>query len=500
MPNSPDGRPAAAPTTRRALVIASVMAALFMIAIEATIVSTAMPQIAGQLGDLHLYSWVFSSFLLTQTAATVAFGKLADLYGRKPVLLVGIGIFLGGSVLCGLAWSMPSLIAFRLIQGVGAGAIQPVCITVVGDLYPGPQRAKVQGYLASVWGVSSVIGPLVGAFMIGHLHWAWLFWINVPIGVAAAAGFAAYLHENIAPAERSVDVLGAAIFTVSVASLMVALTGIGASGHGIALAAAGLFAVSIPLFVLQERRARDPMMNFGLLGRRPIATANAVTLLGGMSLVGLTTFLPMYVQGVLRQSAMVAGFALTMTVLGWPIGATIAARQMARFGLRPILLCGAALLPVGAAFIALLGPGSSVIPAGVGSFVMGLGMGFLNSAAIMIVQGSVGWEERASATASSIFFRNLGSTLGAVALGAVLNLGLASGQGGAPMLDSEQIRQLLDAPTNTMDVAVQLALGRSLHATFLVMLGIAVLAVLAAAFVPRVALEARPATGAGGRR
>ena len=176
-------------TTHRTLVIAAVMAAMFMIAIEATIVSTAMPQIAGQLGGLHLYSWVFAAFLLTQTATTVMFGKLADLYGRKPVMLAGIGIFVVGSVFCGFAWSMPSLIVFRLIQGVGAGAIQPVGMTVVGDLYSAQERGKIQGYLASVWGISAVLGPLAGGLIIQHFSWAWIFWINVPIGLAAAAGF-----------------------------------------------------------------------------------------------------------------------------------------------------------------------------------------------------------------------------------------------------------------------------------------------------------------------
>ena len=187
-----------APTLRRPFILAAIMAAMFTIAIEATIVSTAMPQIAGQLGDMHLYSWVFSSFLLTQTATTVVFGKLADLYGRKPVLLAGIAVFVIGTLLCGVAWSMPSLIVFRLIQGIGAGAIQPVAITVVGDLYSVRERGKIQGYLASVWGVSSVLGPLAGGLIIQHLSWSWIFWINVPVGLAAAAGFAIFLKEDVA--------------------------------------------------------------------------------------------------------------------------------------------------------------------------------------------------------------------------------------------------------------------------------------------------------------
>ena len=478
---------------RRPFVLASVMAAMFMIAIEATIVSTAMPQIAGQLGDLHLYSWVFSAFLLTQTATTVVFGKLADLYGRKPVLLVGIGVFLVGSVLCGVAWSMPSLVVFRLLQGVGAGAIQPVGITVVGDLYSVRERGKIQGYLASVWGVSSVLGPLAGGLIIQHFSWAWIFWINVPVGLAAAAGFVAFLHEDVARVRHSIDVGGAALFAAAVASLMMAFTEIGTGNTRAALIAGGVCAVSGMLFVAQERRARDPMLAFGLWARRPIATANAATLLSGMAVIGLTTFLPMYVQGVLNQSALVAGFALTMMVLGWPVGATIAAKNFSRFGLRATLLFGAALLPTGALAFLALGPGASPVVAGVGSIVMGLGMGFLTTSAIVIIQDSVGWAERGSATASNMFSRNLGSTLGATVLGGVLNLSLAHRGNGTAAVSFDQIRRLLDHPGLAIgDPAVRAALGQSLHLTFLAILLIAVLTLMLATLVPSVAVSKEP--------
>jgi EmrB/QacA subfamily drug resistance transporter len=476
-------------TLRRPFVLAAVMAAMFMIAIEATIVSTAMPQIAARLGDLHLYSWVFASFLLTQTATTVVFGKLADLYGRKPVVLIGIGVFLIGSLLCGFAWSMPSLIVFRLLQGVGAGAIQPVCLTVVGDLYPGEQRAKIQGYLASVWGVSSVLGPLAGGLIIQHLSWAWIFWINIPIGIAASIGFVLNLHENTARERREIDVIGAGLFAMSVASLMVALTELGASGASIALAASAVFVASTALFVRQERRARDPMLAFALWARRPIASANAATLLSGMAIIGLTTFLPMYVQGVLLGSPLVAGFALTMMVLGWPVGATIAARNFSRFGLRAMLLFGGALMPLGAAAFLLLSEGVSPVVAGVGSLVMGLGMGFLSTSAIVLIQGSVGWSERGSATASNVFSRNLGSTLGATVLGGVLNLSLAHRQGSAAV-GYDQIRALLDHSASAIDdMAVRGALSDALHITFWAMFGVTILTFLTATLVPAVPLS-----------
>jgi EmrB/QacA subfamily drug resistance transporter len=474
--------------------MAAVMAGMFMIAIEATIVSTAMPQIAAQLGDLQYYSWVFSAFLLAQTATTVVFGKLADLYGRKPVLLAGIAIFLVGSVLCGLAWSMPVLVAFRLIQGVGAGAIQPICITVVGDLYSVQERGKIQGYLASVWGISSVLGPLAGGLIIQQASWAWIFWINLPIGVAAAAGFIAFLREDVAREGRSVDVAGAALFTVAVASLMIGLTEISSPSRIVVPAAAVLCVVSTILFIMQERRAPDPMIAFTLWGRRPIATANMVTLLSGMAVIGLTTFLPMYVQGVLNRSALVAGFALTMMVLGWPIGATVAARNVSRFGLRRTMLLGAALLPIGAVAFLALGPGSSPMVAGLGSLVMGLGMGFVSNAAIMIIQTSAGWAERGSATASNVFSRNLGSTLGAAILGAVLNVSLAHGQAGGAAVSPDQIKQLLDhAGGAVAEAGVRMALSQSLHITFWAIFAAATATLLLAILVPPVSTAASPA-------
>ena len=465
------------------------MAAMFMIACEATIVSTAMPQIVGELGGLPLYAWVFSSFLLTQTATTVVFGKLSDLFGRKPILLAGIAVFLIGSILCGFAWSMPSMIVFRLIQGVGAGAIQPVGMTVVGDLYSAQERGKIQGVLASVWAVSAVVGPLAGGLIIQSLSWAWIFWINVPVGVLSAVGFLLFLHEDVTLERRPIDVVGAGLFTIAVASLMIGLTEVG-TGTGWLSAGAGLVClVSAVLFVLQERRAAEPMVALDLWGRRPIAAANGASLLAGMALIGLTTFLPMYVQGVLNRSPLVAGFALTMMVLGWPVGATWAARAFVRHGLRRILVLGSVLMPVGALAFLFLGEYPSPVLAGAGSLVVGLGMGLLSTSCMVLIQEIVDWSQRGSATASNLFSRNLGSTLGATVLGAVLNYGLArSGPQGA--VTSEQLRHLLEANTGLSgsDAGVRAVLQSSLNLTFWAVFVVALLTVGLALLVPTVRL------------
>ena len=487
------GRMTKTSRTNRPLVLGSIMAAMFMVAIEATIVSTAMPKIVGDLGGLQLYAWVFSAFLLTQTAMTVVFGKLADLFGRKPMLLAGIAFFLLGSVLAGFAWSMPSMIVFRLIQGIGAGAIQPVGITLVGDLYSAEERGKVQGYLASVWGISAVIGPLVGGLIIQQLSWAWVFWINVPLGLLAAVGFTVFLHEDIRAEPRSIDAAGAVLFVIAMTSLMIGLGEMGPDGSVPSLAAAGaVFLASAVLFFLQERRAREPMIALQLWSRRALATVNVATLLSGMIIIGLTTFLPMYVQGVLRQSPLVAGFALTMMVLGWPIAATLAARNMMRFGLRRTLIAGSLLMPLGAVAMLLLGPATPVAVAGLGSLVVGFGMGLFSTAAIILIQESVGWSERGSATASNIFARNLGSTLGATVLGGVLNTGLAR-TGASAGVTSEDLRRVLDDKglVAAGDGAVRAVLDHALHATFWAVFVIALLTATVSWLVPAVSLRAR---------
>jgi predicted MFS family arabinose efflux permease len=272
--------------------------------------------------------------------------------------------------------------------------------------------------------------------------------------------------------------------------LMVALTEAGASGERTALVAAAVCVVAGALFVVQERRARDPMIAFALWSRRAIATTNAATLFSGMAVIGLTTFLPMYVQAVMGRSPLEAGFMLTAMVLGWPIAATLGARNFARFGLRRILVFGAALLPAGAIPFVLLLPTTQPLVAGLGSLIMGFGMGFLSTAAIVLIQDSVRWAERGAATASNLFARNLGSTLGAAVLGTVLNASLARGHSGS----LQQIQELLHGQGTLVGAAASRAgLAHGLHLTFWGVLIIAVMALALSAFVPRVSFGARSA-------
>ena len=478
-------------TTHRPLVLAAVMAANFMIAIEATIVSTAMPQIVAQLGGLELYSWVFAAFLLTQTATTVVFGKLSDLKGRKAVILSGIAIFLAGSILCGFAWSMPSLIVFRLIQGVGAGAVQPVAMTIVGDLYSAHERGKIQGWLASVWALSAVIGPLIGGLIIQYWTWAWIFWMNLPVGLLASAGFWFCLHEKRSEARGRIDHVSAGVFTIAIAAVMADLTALATAGRG-EIALITLVAIAaVVAFVVQERRSPEPMISLELWGRRPIAAVNASSLFAGMVIIGLTTFLPVFVQGVMQRPPLVAGFALSAMVLGWPIGATLSPRIWSRVGVRPVVRAGSALIPIGALVFVFLKPGTPPFVAGIGSVMVGFGMGLSSSASIVLIQEIVDWSERGSVTASYLFARTLGSTFGATVFGAALNLGLV--RSGVGAVTSDELRRLLEGGAATANAGLRSALEASLRVTFVSMFAVALLVALTAALVPKVVFAARRA-------
>jgi EmrB/QacA subfamily drug resistance transporter len=460
------------------------MTSMAMIAIEATIVSTAMPQIVADLGGLRLYSWVFSSFLLAQTAMTVVFGNLADVYGRKPIMLIGIGIFLLGSILAGFAWSMPVMIWCRLIQGVGAGAMQPVAMTVVADLYPARERGKVQGYLASVWAVAAVIGPLLGGLIISSVSWAWIFWINIPVGIAAATGFILFLKEDAKHERRTIDVGGAASFTVAVTSLLIALTELGNHQPTRVVAAATLFLIAAAIFVVLERRVTHPIVSFALWSHRPIAATNLVGVFASMTLIGLTTFLPIYVQLVMQRSPTTAGFTLTTMLIGWPAGATMAARLFHRFALRHLLLSGALLQPLGAAFFVALTPHTSPVLPAMGSLVMGFGMGLISVPSLVLIQEIVDSTQRGSVTASNLFSRNLGSTLGATVLGAVLNLALRA-SGKLEPITSDQLRQLLNPHVlSGGDAVIRVGLSQALNLTFWAMLVLSLGTVFLALLVP----------------
>jgi EmrB/QacA subfamily drug resistance transporter len=460
------------------------MLATFMAAIEATIVATAMPRIVGQLGGFTYYSWVFSAFLLAQSTTTPIYGKLSDMFGRKPVLLCGILLFLAGSLLCGFAWSMASLIVFRVLQGLGAGAIYPVATTVIGDLYTLEERGRAQGMIAIVWAVSAVIGPLAGGVIIDSFSWAWIFWVNLPFGALAIIGFLLFLRETVEHRRAKIDYIGAIFFSIAAISLLVILTETDAPGWvlaGLAL----LFLVTSGLFILQEKRAPEPIISIGLWTRRLIATSNAATLLVGMAVIGLTTILPIYVQGVLGRSPIAAGVTLTMLVVGWPLAVMLSSRLFRTFGIRRTVRAGSLAFPSGALLLLFLTPDSHLVIAGVGSFLIGFGMGIISITGIVLVQDSVEWSLRGSATSSILFARSLGNTLGATALGAILNIGITHYGSGEL---AARLHDLLNQPTGLGELAsnpaIRMVFYQALYWSFWGVVVVAILAVISAWLIP----------------
>ena len=465
------------------------MLAMFMVAIEATVVATAMPQIVARLGGFQVYAWVFSAFLLTQTATTVMFGKLADLFGRKPVMVAGLIVFLIGSLLAGFSWSMGSLIGFRLLQGLGAGAIQPTSMTIVSDLYSLDERRRTQSYMATVWGVSAVIGPLAGAFIVQHWAWAWVFWINVPIGILAVVGMMLFLHEKVEHHSRTIDWGGALLFTVAVSALLLAISP--TSGGGILTHPAVFAAIALaaaPAFLWWERRAREPMMDVELWSQPTIAAANIATLAAGVGLIGLTACLPIYIQAVLGRSPIEAGLTLTAMAIGWPIAATISARMfLPWWGMRTTLRVGAVLILLGGAAFPFLGGGQSGLwLSSLGALLMGGGMGMMSYTSVLLLQASVEWNRRGAATASNVFARLLGNTLGAAVMGAIMNLGLKLA---GANLSSDEVRALMDRAPGTSAraaaPALKTALEGALHWVFVAMFVLCVATLAAAWMMPK---------------
>ena len=410
--------------TRKPFVLASVMLAMFMGAIEATIVSTAMPAIVGDLGGFSLYSWVFSAYLLMNSVTVLIYGKLSDIFGRKPILIIGIIIFLIGSILCGFAGTMTMLIIFRLIQGFVAGAVMPIATTIVGDIYTKEERAKIQGYLSSVWGISAIMGPAIGGLLVEYVSWHYVFWINIPLGILAIVGVVKFLHEDIEKKKPQIDYLGAVLLTSAISSLMIVLVEGGtnwawSSPNTISLLVVSF--ISFFLFVLQERRAPEPMMPFNIWKERSILIANIASLTTGMILIGISSFLPAFVQGVMERSPIVAGFTLTTMSIGWPIASWSAGRLLLKIGFRSTSIIGGVSLILGSIVFATLSPEAGPLWAACGSFLIGVGMGLILTTFIVSIQSTVSWHQRGIATAANMFMRNLGNTIGAALLGGILN-------------------------------------------------------------------------------
>jgi EmrB/QacA subfamily drug resistance transporter len=441
--------------SERGPVLLSLMLATALVAIDSTIIATAVPSIVGSFGGFAQFPWLFSVYLLAQAVTVPIYGKLADLFGRKPVMLFGIGAFLAGSVVSGFAWNMTVLIVFRAVQGLGAGAIQPMSLTIVGDIYTVAERAKVQGYIASVWGLSSVIGPTLGGVFSEYVSWRWIFFVNVPICLLAAWMIDRRFHEDVSRRRPQIDYAGAALVTTGLTLVVLGLLEGGQAWAWLSAPSVGVLAVGAALlvaFVVVESRASDPVVPLWVFRRRLLVTTSLVSFGIGAVLIGLSSYVPTFVQDVLGTGPLIAGFALAALTLGWPLSGSQSGRLYLRIGVRSCALIGAVLVLGGSALLLLLGEGSSVIQVAGTCFVIGLGMGLVASPTLIAAQSTVAWRERGVVTGTNMFCRSMGSAIGVAIFGAVANGTLGAAASGGHVRPAELPR--LDTAVHHVFLAV----------------------------------------------
>ncbi len=413
----------------RGPVLLSLMLSMAIIAMDSSIISTIVPTLVDDLGGFASYPWLFSIYLLAMAVTVPVYSKLADTFGRKPIMLIGIAIFLVASILAGFAWDMSSLIVFRALQGIGAGAIQPMTMTIAGDIYTVEERAKVQGYLSSVWAAASVAGPLLGALFASIGFWRGVFFVNVPICLAAGWLVWTNYHEQPESRRHRIDIAGAVLITGGLGLVILGVLEGGSAwawDSPISIAVFGVGVAALVGFVLVERRAAEPIIPLRVFRSGIIVVACVLGVAQGATVIGLTAFIPTYLEVGSGVSAFIGGAAVAVMLLGWPAAATLSGPVYLRRGFRFTTIVGTALVLVGAIALALLGPWPTWWAVAICCVVMGWGFGWSAVPALVSAQSSVPWGERGVVTGTIMFSRSLGQALGAAILGAVSNAVIAA--------------------------------------------------------------------------
>ncbi len=491
---------------RRWAVTIGVMTGMFIAALEATVVGTAMPTVIAALGGLNHYSWVFSAYLITSTVTVPVWGKLSDLYGRRLFYQIGIGVFLLGSILSGLSASMTQLIVFRAIQGLGAGALVPLGMTIIGDIFTLKERAKMQAYFSGVWGLSSVIGPIVGGFITDQLSWRWVFYINLPIGLAAAFIIGTALKEPKHHERPTIDYAGAGLLMASITLLMLALVEGGttletlfAPQNLIFIGGAILLALA---FVWVERRAADPIIPFQLFGNRMVSVAVAAGFLAGAAMFGAISFVPLFAQGALGSTATEAGSLLTPLMLSWVSMSIIGGYLLLKFGYRTISIIGFILLTIGFVFLSMFERETARFWLYADLVLIGSGLGLTMLTLLIAVQQAVNKSQLGVATSLNQFSRSIGGAVGVAIMGAILSAGLAANLdtaagNGSGVISPAQAEAFAANPNALIDPQAQAALpdgaldtlrsamATAIHKVFWVGAVLSALSLLVILFLPR---------------
>jgi len=476
---------------RRGAVTVGIMMGLFLAAIEQTVVATAMPTVVASLGGLKIYSWIFSAYLLTFTISVPIWGRLSDMFGRRNFYLASIGLFILGSALAGQARSMSFLIVSRAIQGLGGGGVFPIGLTIVGEIYSLEKRARLQGLFSGVWGFASIIGPLAGGLITDLVSWRWVFYVNIPFGLAAVALIRANLSEPTRHGHRhSIDYAGVASLSASLTLFLLASIQAGKRGSFAEPQLLALFAIATVLFAVFvhiERRAEEPLIPISLFKNRAFSVCSGVGFLAGMGLFGSISFIPLFVQGVLFGSATRAGSTLTPLLLAWVILSIASGRLILKVGYRPVVIGGMVLFAAGFGWLSRMGAESAygdILPS---LAVLGAGMGLSMVAILLAVQNTVPRSLMGTATSANLFFRTIGGTVGVAVMGSVMGHRMMAYLGGT---SDPQLLELAANPdvivSETTRAALstealgwlRTALAGSLEAVFLVGTAIAALALV----------------------
>lgn len=408
----------------RGWILAALMLTMTLAAMDIAIVATAVPQIVGDLGGFNRFSWLFSIYLLAQTVTIPIYGKLADMYGRKPVLIGGTLLFLAGSALCAVAWAMIPLIIFRGLQGLGAGSIMATVNTLAGDLYSVRERARVQGWLSSVWGVAAILGPTLGGAFAEYATWHWVFLINLPIGAAALVLISRYLHEHVAEHRHAIDYPGAILMMLAGSAVVFALLQGGnswawSSWQG--LSAFGVAALLVAATVWRENVAAEPIMPGWVWRRRALLGSNLGAVGMGLVMMAPNSYLPVFAQSVLGLEAISAGLVLASMSVGWVAASSYSGGLYLRIGFRDTALIGALLMIAGVVGFTMLPSAPSVWLVVADQILIGAGFGMVSTPLMVGVQSIVPWNERGVATSANMWSRYLGQSLGAAMVGAIFN-------------------------------------------------------------------------------